>query len=212
MPSPDEKPQVWTPDPLPPKVTAVPDELELVMLNASPLVFELIVFVVAPDTATLPRATEADESPCVPSPNANAADPVREIPASQGFTVMLAVLDQQCTFRLGNSLIPAPVDAAVLFQEKMPVVKSPNRNALPPLEDAFPPLPIAQLSTLAPVPVKERNGPPAWVLFNTPTTPSSVVTFKAGVDPPDEESVVAPVNVQLEAQPPLPLTGFTSSA
>jgi hypothetical protein len=139
----------------------VPDELELVMLNARPFVFELIVFVVVPDRARLPRATVAEESPWVPLPRAIAAGPVRDIPVSQGFTVILAVLDQQWTFRLGNSLIPAPVEAAVLFQEKIPVVKSPRRKALPPDDDAFPALPMAQLSTLAPVPVKERNGPPA---------------------------------------------------
>jgi hypothetical protein len=182
------------------------------MLKARPFAFELKVFVVAPDTARLPRATAAEESPWVPLPRASAAGPVREIPASQGFTVMLPVLDQQCTFRLGNSLTPAPVDAAVLFQENMPVVKSPSRKALPPAKVPLPALPIAQLSTFVPVPVNDRKGPPVWVVFNTPTMPSSVVTFNGGVDPPEEDSVVAPAKVQLDAQPPFPLTGFTSSA
>jgi len=74
-------------------VTPVPDELELLMLSATLFALVLIVFVVPPDAAMLPRATAADESPWVPLPKATAADPVREMPASQGLTVTLDVLD-----------------------------------------------------------------------------------------------------------------------
>ena len=59
---------------------------------------------------------------------------------------------------------------------------------------------MPHVSTPVAVPLSSRIGPPPFVLLITPVNALSEVTFSGTVDPPDEESVVAPVKNVVSAK------------